>query len=212
MSKQFSFSSEDAEHLLQELQKLQEILEQEWSQVLNQWSNLKATWQDDQFDRFEPLFEELVNSYKSALFEAEVYTGFLNKQIEHAQKPGLNLEILEKPLAFSGMAASLLGMATNPPTNNPTTLNPSQNFSYIQQKEPDSCSVEDKIKPEELPAVKKYQLLPGIARIMDNQELPREAYIKEEEDKIQSRKQKAEIGEIASNKPLASGSPDPDVV
>ena len=82
MSKQqTSFSTEDAEMFLSEMQAFRETLQQEWSRVLNQWSNLKVTWHDEQFDRFEPLFEKLVASHSNAERECEKYIVFIQEQI-----------------------------------------------------------------------------------------------------------------------------------
>ena len=87
MSKQqTSFSSEDAKFFLSEQQAFREALRQEWSRVLNQWSNLKATWRDEQFDRFEPLFEKFAANYSDAERECEDYIAFVQEQIRIADE------------------------------------------------------------------------------------------------------------------------------
>ena len=86
MAKQTSFLLEDAEILLQQLQQFHDTLQREWSRVSNQWSNLKSVWQDEQFDKFEPLFEQLSFTHLNADRECEGYKFFLNEQIQIAQE------------------------------------------------------------------------------------------------------------------------------
>jgi hypothetical protein len=86
MSQQTSFSIEDANLFLSEQQELLEVLRQEWSRVLNQWSNLKVTWSDEQFDRFEPLFEKFVANYQDVEKESEKYIAFMQEQIRIAEE------------------------------------------------------------------------------------------------------------------------------
>jgi uncharacterized protein YukE len=86
MAKQTSFVLEDAETLLKQLQQFHETLQQEWSRVSNQWANLKSVWRDEQFDRFQPLFEQLSSTYQNADRECEGYIIFLHEQIQIAQE------------------------------------------------------------------------------------------------------------------------------
>ena len=85
MAKQTTFSSEDAEILLKQLIQFRENLTQEWSTVLNQWGNLKSCWRDEQFDKFEPLFDEFAATYSDAEQQCETYISFLQEQIRIAE-------------------------------------------------------------------------------------------------------------------------------
>lgn len=83
---QTSFELEDAQILLNQLQQFQETLRQEWSRVLSQWSNMKHTWRDEQYYKFEPLFEKLSSTYNDAEKECDTYIIFINEQIQVAEK------------------------------------------------------------------------------------------------------------------------------
>jgi predicted nuclease with TOPRIM domain len=86
MSAQTKFKIEDAEDLLQQLQQFQEILNEEWSRVLTQWSNLKYVWNDQQFDQFESLFEKLIADYRDTQEKNEKYISFLQQEIKIADE------------------------------------------------------------------------------------------------------------------------------
>jgi hypothetical protein len=78
---QTTFDSEDAEVLLNQLRGFQDTLRQEWSRVLNQWGNLKYVWRDQQFDKFEPLFEKFSATYDDAERECGKYIAFIEEQM-----------------------------------------------------------------------------------------------------------------------------------
>jgi hypothetical protein len=86
MAKQTSFVLEDAETLLRQLQQFHETLQDEWGRVSTQWTNLQSVWRDEQFDKFEPLFEQLSSTYQNADRDCEGYTTFLNEQIQIARE------------------------------------------------------------------------------------------------------------------------------
>ncbi len=86
VKQQTSFSSEDAEMLLKDLQQFREVLQQEWSRVLSQWANLKIAWRDEQFDRFDPLFEKMAANYNDAEQDCDRYIQFLQEQIRIADE------------------------------------------------------------------------------------------------------------------------------
>lgn len=95
MSKQqTSFSSEDAKLFLSELQDFRDALQQEWSRVLNQWANLKVAWHDEQFDRFEPLFEQFAANYNDAQRDCENEIIFVQEQIRIADERNSKLGTL----------------------------------------------------------------------------------------------------------------------
>ena len=85
MADRVSFEISDAQDLLQQLQQFEETIRHDWSSVLNQWGNLQATWRDQQFDRFEPLFERLAATYNDANRQCEGYIAFLQDQIRIAE-------------------------------------------------------------------------------------------------------------------------------
>ena len=85
MSRQTSFDLEDAETLLKQLQRFHETIRQDWSKVLSQWANLRSVWHDQQFDKFEPLFEKLTTTYSDSERECEEYIAFMQDQIRIAE-------------------------------------------------------------------------------------------------------------------------------
>lgn len=91
---QTTFESQDAEELLKQLQDFRETLRQEWSRVQSQWGNLKSVWNDQQFDRFEPLFEKFSATYDDAERECEKYINFLQEQLQVAEKTNEQLDQL----------------------------------------------------------------------------------------------------------------------
>jgi hypothetical protein len=82
MAEQTSSSLEDMMALLNELKNFEENSQAEWSQVLNQWANLLAVWKDQQFDRFEPLFDNLASHYKEVGMSCENFNQFMNEQVK----------------------------------------------------------------------------------------------------------------------------------
>jgi hypothetical protein len=81
MAEQTSSSLEDMMALLNELKNFEENSQAEWNQVLNQWANLRAVWKDQQFDRFEPLFDNLASNYKEVGISCEIFNQFMNEQV-----------------------------------------------------------------------------------------------------------------------------------
>lgn len=95
MAGQTVFSTDDAEDLLRQLQQFKDVLNDEWSMVLNQWSNLKSVWHDRQFDQFEPIFEKFIANYRDTEEENEKYIHFLQQEIKIAEKRNQRLGNLE---------------------------------------------------------------------------------------------------------------------
>ncbi|MGB7274279.1 MAG: hypothetical protein WBC69_13350 [Geitlerinemataceae cyanobacterium] len=223
--KQTSFSSQDAEILLRELQYFRDVLQQEWSRVLNQWENLKMTWHDEQFDQFEKWFEEkFADSYNLAEIQCSVYINYLDWQIETAKKVRFNLGRLETTLTtaqiiiqgISSLASP--NQAPIPPIQNPGSktqtsivMENEPKFSDIQYKNDKFCSVGDKIDTDQLPAVQRYQFQPGIIRTMELSSQIEESYVQGKEREVDRRKDEAEAQTIARNQPTASGSPPPEL-
>lgn len=85
-SNNFSFSVQDAKSFLQELRKCQENLRQEKSQLLNQWSNLKSSWEDKQRNDFEEIFDKILSTYNNAEQANDKHIKFVEDMIEKQEK------------------------------------------------------------------------------------------------------------------------------
>jgi GNAT superfamily N-acetyltransferase len=102
---QTSFNSEDAEALLSRLTELDLTICQEWQAVENQWSNLQSVWRDRQYDNFEPIFEELTQTYRIAMQDYNEYRLFIMQQIDIAEKRKTSLQTLVGEGIRKGQAA-----------------------------------------------------------------------------------------------------------
>ena len=78
---QTSFNIENAEYFLYQLKDLYQVLQSEWSRVLNQWYNLKSTWYDYHIYQFEDKFEILSSHYSRAIKQCEYSIIFLESRI-----------------------------------------------------------------------------------------------------------------------------------
>jgi hypothetical protein len=76
-----SFDRESAKNLCISLASFCENLS-EWDNLEMCWGNLKVTWQDQQFEKFKPLFDSLSNNYYNAHKSCTGYKIFLQHQIE----------------------------------------------------------------------------------------------------------------------------------
>lgn len=74
-------SLEDTQALLQQLRRFQENIGRDWKSVIDKWQNLEHCWQDRQYDRFEPFFEQLSQTYNQCEQKCEEYAQFLEKLI-----------------------------------------------------------------------------------------------------------------------------------
>ncbi|MDJ0648105.1 MAG: hypothetical protein QNJ60_05305 [Xenococcaceae cyanobacterium MO_188.B19] len=118
MSRQTSFEIEDAEDFLNQLQEFQKSLEQEWREVLNQWDNLRSTWQDDQYYQFEPLFEDLSATYRRAEEDLEQNIAVIDRQIKIAETlverrqliPPILNRLFTTVVAGAGIVSSVMGL------------------------------------------------------------------------------------------------------
>lgn len=81
MAEQTKFNRQDAEDLLRELQKFNNILNYEWIKVLRKWETLQSCWYDKQFEELEPLFEKFKANYRNAENNSEVFIRFIQEQI-----------------------------------------------------------------------------------------------------------------------------------
>ena len=86
MSKQISFKIEDAEELLTQLQQLNEIIQQDWSKVLNHWNNLEQTWHDESYNDFRANFNKLAAIYNDEQTKLEEYIVNIKENIEVESK------------------------------------------------------------------------------------------------------------------------------
>lgn len=78
-------SIEDTQALLEQLQRFQDTIGNDWRNVINKWQNLQDCWQDRQYDRFEPFFEQLCSIYNECEQECEEYTQFLQERIRASE-------------------------------------------------------------------------------------------------------------------------------
>lgn len=81
---QTSFDIEDAEYFLKRFKDFYEVLQEEWSRVLNQWYNLKSSWYDYHIYQFEEIFEALSYKYLQAIKDCEKCINYLQDKIEIA--------------------------------------------------------------------------------------------------------------------------------
>ncbi|AFZ52435.1 hypothetical protein WEU38_11755 [Cyanobacterium aponinum AL20118] len=81
MAEQTKFNRQDAEDLLRELQKFNNILNYEWIKVLRKWETLQSCWHDKQFEEFEPLFQKFKANYQDAENKSEEFIRFIQEQI-----------------------------------------------------------------------------------------------------------------------------------
>lgn len=86
-------SFEDTQRLLQQLQRFQETIGGDWRSVMSQWQNLQNCWQDRQYDRFEPFFEELCRTYAQCEQQCEEYTQFLEERIRASEDAAATLNM-----------------------------------------------------------------------------------------------------------------------
>jgi hypothetical protein len=78
-------SFEDTQALLQKIQCFQSTIGNDWSSVMSQWQNLQNSWKDSQYDRFEPLFEQLARTYSELEHQQDEYIEFLQNRLRSAE-------------------------------------------------------------------------------------------------------------------------------
>jgi hypothetical protein len=206
VAKQTSFNLEDAKVLQDRLGELY-LTWQEWQKVESHWTNLKSVWKDEQFDKFEPLFEKLSTTYNKALEECHQYRGFLAQQIQIAEEKRLKLgELFDKGMTVLQAGVSLLGTNATP-VQNPLSSAQQPTSSYVQRADPNSCSLNDKQNLEQSSADQGYDSLPGIARVMDFEEQLEEVHSQDKEKEAERRKREEESKAIADKQTSISGSP-----
>jgi hypothetical protein len=86
-------SFEDTQRLLQQLQLFQETIGGDWRSVMSQWQNLQNCWQDRQYDRFEPFFEQLCRTYEQCEQQCQEYTQFLEERIRGSEDAATTLNM-----------------------------------------------------------------------------------------------------------------------
>jgi DNA repair ATPase RecN len=91
-----SFDIEHAEDLKLNLQTIRETLQSEWSAVTSAWQNLQGVWNDQQRDKFENAFEQILADYQTIEQATEKYTQQLSEQIQIVQKRNDRLNALNK--------------------------------------------------------------------------------------------------------------------
>jgi hypothetical protein len=86
MAAQTQFNIEDAKELSRQLQNLQDVLNQEFNRLINQWHNLESTWQDDQYADFvHDFWEEFLDKTKTTIKIYEETSEYLNNKIQIAE-------------------------------------------------------------------------------------------------------------------------------
>jgi transposase len=78
-------SIEDTQRLLEQLQRFHETIGGDWKSVMSQWQNLQDCWRDRQYDRFEPYFEQLCQTYDLSERQCEEYIRFLEERIHRSE-------------------------------------------------------------------------------------------------------------------------------
>lgn len=78
-------SFEDTQALLQKLQCFRETISSDWSCVTSQWQNLQSSWQDRQYDKFEPVFEDLSRTFGELEHRQEEYIEFLTDRLRRSE-------------------------------------------------------------------------------------------------------------------------------
>jgi uncharacterized protein YukE len=91
-----SFDIDHAETLKLNLQTIRETLQGEWSAVASAWQNLQVGWNDQQRDKFEDYFQQLLNTYQTIEQATDKHTQQLSEQIQIAQKQNDRLNALNK--------------------------------------------------------------------------------------------------------------------
>jgi hypothetical protein len=86
MAVQTQFDIEDAKELSRQLQNLRDVLNQEFSRLINQWHNLESTWHDDQYSDFTHGFwEEFLDKTKTTIKKYEETSEYFDNKIQIAE-------------------------------------------------------------------------------------------------------------------------------
>ncbi len=86
MAAQTKFDLEDAEELQRQLARFVGTLQRELDRVENQWTNLQATWHDDNYNDFVAnFFERFRSETNQVLRDCENYEIFLNDKVKTAE-------------------------------------------------------------------------------------------------------------------------------
>lgn len=95
MSTQTTFDLDDANELLNQLVNFHEVMQKEWSRVENQWFNLRSCWRDEQYQMFEPLYDQLSATHKDSEKECLEYIAFMREQVRIAAERRAKLGALK---------------------------------------------------------------------------------------------------------------------
>jgi hypothetical protein len=119
---QTSFERENAKNLYISLASFCEN-PSEWDYLEMCWKNLQITWQDQQFDRFKPLFESLSSNYYNAYKSCANYKNFLQSQIEISNNRASILNNLNQQGENLIGTKTLPEQVSTPPIKNLKNLN-----------------------------------------------------------------------------------------
>jgi hypothetical protein len=123
MAAQTKFDIEDAQELSRQLQNLRDVLNQEFSRLINQWHNLESTWRDDQYSDFvHDFWGEFVDKTKTTIKIYEETSEYLDKKIQIAEMVyglGAISEILTANLPIQKGNANSPSASSQSAPNNP---------------------------------------------------------------------------------------------
>jgi len=123
MATQTQFEIEEAKELSRQLQNLRDILNQEFSRLINQWHNLESTWRDDQYSDFvHDFWEGFLDETKTTIKIYEETSQYLDKKIQIAEMVyglGAISEILTANLPIQMGSANSTSASSQSAPNNP---------------------------------------------------------------------------------------------
>ncbi|MBD2177276.1 hypothetical protein H6F42_10170 [Pseudanabaena sp. FACHB-1998] len=123
MAVQTKFDIEEAKELSRQLQNLRDVLNQEFSRLINQWHNLESTWRDDQYSDFvDDFWDEFLDKTKTTIKIYEETSEYLDRKIQIAELVyglGAISEILTSNLPIKMQSASPTSASSQTKPNNP---------------------------------------------------------------------------------------------
>jgi hypothetical protein len=181
------FSTEEVQELQKQVSRLTVNLDEDWNEVRIKWENLKSCWCDHQYERFEPVFEQLSQQYQQSQDECRDYLLYLKKKIDELQKIPTVGDRIETAFTEGVMLVMSVGsLIGSPPTDIAQAMTP-----------PTSC-VQNVLSPEDLLQVKEAVEEQGdqLGEVLETSR----------EDKDERRRRKNDSFTIARNQPNKMGS------
>ncbi|ELS33818.1 MULTISPECIES: hypothetical protein [Pseudanabaena] len=129
MATQTKFDIEEAKELSRQLQNLRDVLDQEFSRLINQWHNLESTWRDDQYSDFvHDFWEEFLDKTKTTIKIYEKTSEYLDRKIQITEQVyglGAISEILTAKLPIQMGSPNSTSASSQSAPNNPRATNDS---------------------------------------------------------------------------------------